>query len=97
GDFFASSLAMRGNTAVVGLTGDDFGAGTALIFERGVQGRWQERSKVLSPEVGYAAILNGQQRCESGNVQEFSCQDVDLLSFLPVSMMGGSRGVQLSG
>lgn len=97
GDFFASTVAMRGNTAVVGVTGDDYGAGTALIFERSAQTGWRERSRVLSPDVGYDAIVNGQKRCDAGNVEQFRCQDVDLLSFLPVRMMGGSRGVQLSG
>ena len=35
--------------------------------------------------------------CEDGKVGEFSCSQVDLVSFLPVSAVGGGRGVRLAG
>jgi choice-of-anchor B domain-containing protein len=43
-----------------------------------------------------AAITGAQRECATGKVQIFDCNQVDLMSFLPVSAMGGKRGVQMS-
>ena len=96
GDAYAGAIALRGGIGVVGLTGDDYGAGTAIVYERGATG-WRNRARLLSEESSFAAVTGGEQPCREGVSKGFGCSEVDLLSFLPVKGMGGKRGVQLSG
>jgi len=96
GDGFGGSLAVSGATAVVGLPGDDFGAGTAVVLTRGNAG-WTPGDKFWSETKGFDAIVGGKRDCTGGQVQAFSCNGVDLLSYLPVKALGGARGVMTSG
>lgn len=96
GDFMAGNLAMAGGVAVAGIPGDDYGAGTALIFERNAQGAWRQRNKVMSEEQNFAAVLGHETRCDQGEIAGFDCNAVDLVSFLPVGQLGGKRGVRLN-
>jgi choice-of-anchor B domain-containing protein len=97
GDGFGGTIAGAGNVAVIGLTGDDYGAGSAIVFARAeVSGEWIEREKLLSEVEGLPAITGGQVECRDGSADRFTCRDVDLVSFLPTSAMGGGRGVQLN-
>jgi choice-of-anchor B domain-containing protein len=97
GDFYAGAISLRGPLGVVGLTGDDFGAGTAIVYERTAATPWRNRARLLSEESSFAAVTGAEQQCQEGNSKGFGCSDVDLLSFIPVKGMGGKRGVQLSG
>ena len=97
GDAYAGAIALRGGVGVVGLTGDDYGAGTVIVYERATGAAWRNRSRLMSEESSFAAVMGGEQRCQEGASKGFGCSDVDLLSFIPVKAMGGKRGVQLSG
>jgi choice-of-anchor B domain-containing protein len=97
GDFYSGAIALRGGIGVVGLTGDDFGAGTAIVYERVTGAGWRNRARLLSEESSFAAVTGAEQPCREGDSKGFGCGDVDLLSFIPVKAMGGKRGVQLSG
>jgi choice-of-anchor B domain-containing protein len=96
GDAFGGALAIRGTVAVVGLTGDDFGAGTATILTKGDDGTWTTGAKVWSETKGLSPVVGGQVDCTGNKATIFGCNDVDLLSFLPVSAIGGGRGVQVN-
>lgn len=96
GGDFGASLAMGGSVAVVGATGEDFGAGAAVILTR-TDGRWREVEKLKSEPESLAAVTGSEARCEAGEAAGmFECADVDLLSFLPVTDMGGDRGVRVN-
>jgi choice-of-anchor B domain-containing protein len=97
GDFYAGAISLRDGIGVVGLTGDDFGAGTAIVYERAAASGWRSRARLMSEESSFAAVTGGEQPCQGGSSKGFGCADVDLLSFIPVKAMGGKRGVQLSG
>lgn len=97
GDRFAGSLAVQGNLAVAGLTGADFGAGSAAIMERDAAGNWATQ-QILAGE-GYKvleAVTGRPVPCEDGSAGMFGCENVDMMSFLPISAIGGGRGVQLN-
>ena len=94
-DGFAGTVAARGDVAVAGILGDDYGAGTAAILER-VDGHWMTVSRVWADAAGPAIVVDGEIDCTDGAASAFGCNDVDLLSFLPVSALGGSRGVRLN-
>ncbi|MFQ5678723.1 MAG: choice-of-anchor B family protein [Gemmatimonadota bacterium] len=95
GDRFGAVSAARSGLAVVGLTGDDYGAGTATILERD-DGGWREVSRVWSEIHGLDPVAGGEVECQAGRASLFGCERVDLLSFLPVQQLGGARGVRLN-
>lgn len=97
GDRFAGTLAVEGDVAVVGLTGADFGAGSAVIMQKNDTNMWMTQKiligqgdNVLEP------ITGGRVNCEGGNADIYGCDNVDLVSFLPISAIGGDRGVRLN-
>ncbi len=91
GDRFATTMSADGDTVVVGLPGDDFGAGTAVVMTRSDFG-W-DTEKILSPVANYATVTGGEVRCDDGMAADFPCDNVDLISFVPVHEMGGVRGL----
>ncbi len=92
---YGGAVAARGDLAVVGVNGYAIGAGRALIVERR-GGRWVEDTSVLSPPESLPAILGDQVRCTEGEADLWDCNNVDLVSFLPVSAIGGVRGMRLN-
>ena len=95
GAFFGGSLAAEGDAAVVGLTGSDFGAGSAVILEITEAG-WTAATKLQGDPIGLEAITGGRVSCEEGAANIFKCDRVDLISFMPVADLGGSRGVRVN-
>ncbi len=96
GDRFAGTFAANGETLVVGLPGDDNGAGTAVIFGRDAGGDWTGQTKVWSEPASLAAVTGGQVDCTGGEAAHFDCAEVDLVSFMPVKDIGGERGINLN-
>ncbi len=88
---FASSVAASGNTLVAGIPGDDFGAGSATIMTRDHDG-W-DRTRVISATSGLDPIVGDPVECVNGYAGIFECNNIDLVAFLPVHLMGGGRGV----
>ncbi len=95
GDRFATALAVGARVAVAGAVGDDYGAGTAVIIERGERD-WAAVSRVWSEAQTLDPLLGGTIECSDGKAAVFDCSEVDVLSFLPVREIGGSRGVELN-
>lgn len=89
-----SAVAAGGDRVVVGTPGDDFGAGSALILSATADG-WATR-RVESPARGMDAITGGGLECAGGRAGLFECDNIDLVSFLPVAAMGGGRGVTMN-
>ncbi|MCH9015440.1 MAG: choice-of-anchor B family protein [Gemmatimonadetes bacterium] len=97
GDFFAGQLAADGDLAVAALNGADFGAGKAAVLERNsTTGMWAEVAVLMSEEESLDPIAGGRIDCEDGWAAQFECSDVNLVSFIPVSELGGGRGVFLN-
>ena len=97
GDGFASALAVGSGVAVAGLQGADYGAGTAMVLEAGEAGAWAAAAELASEMENYAAVTGGAVACgEDGTAAAFPCEGVRLMSFLPVSEVGGDRGVEMS-
>lgn len=96
GDSFASTLARSGETIAVGIPGDDYGAGTMGLYST-AEGSWSADSPV-SPSKGkvFSAMTGEEVRCTDGQISAFSCENVDLKSFLPISDIGGTGGIELN-
>lgn len=93
---FGGTLAATGDGAVVGIPGQDFGEGGAAFFERTRAGAWRLGAHVEGEVKNLAALTGSKRECTDRKVDVFDCSNVDLLSFLPMSAIGGKRGVELS-
>ena len=97
---FGLALDLAGDTLVVTAHPSSQGVGAAYVF-RNVDGAWVLAGKLLSgeepPEPGGADIgmvaSDGPSECTDGIAWLFSCSNVDLLAFLPLSEVGGGFGV----
>ncbi len=97
GDGFAASLSVGEGLAVAGLPGDDYGAGTAMVLEGDDADRWAAAGRLASELENYAAVTGDAVACgEDGTADAFPCEGVRLMSFLPISEIGGTRGVEMS-
>lgn len=97
GDRFAGTLAVEGNIAVVGLTGADFGAGSAAIMEKNDSGMWTTQEIMMGEGDDVLQPVTGNKvNCRDGKANVYLCDNVDLISFLPISEIGGERGVRLN-
>jgi choice-of-anchor B domain-containing protein len=94
GDGFGGALSVSGGIALVGAIGDDFGYGSVIVMER--QGDAWTESERLASEVASLDPIAHRVDCASGKAEMFDCNEVDVLSFMPVKNMGGTRGVQLN-
>ena len=92
---FGSSLALYGDHAVVGAARMDSRAGGAILMNR-TEGEWSAVVTLINEVKGYEAITGEEVRCAEGQASRWSCQDVDLTSFLPLPQMGGNRGSRLN-
>jgi len=95
GDAFGATIASAGDLAAVGMTSDDYGAGSVVILER-VNNAWRQTAMLKSPDERIASIMGGKVECNNGKAASFECQDFDLVSFMSVPDLGGSRGVRLN-
>jgi choice-of-anchor B domain-containing protein len=95
GGAFGGSIAVGDGVAATGLPGADYGMGAATIFER-TGDNWTLANRMESAPQGLEPMVGAPQSCDDGKVGEFECNQVDLVAFLPVSAIGGDRGVRLN-
>ncbi|MEM7416272.1 MAG: choice-of-anchor B family protein [Gemmatimonadota bacterium] len=90
---FAATVDMAGDLAVGGAVGSDRGAGSGVVFERTADG-WAAAGSIEGEVLGMDGVMGDEVRCsDEGEAAAFTCESVDLLSFLPVSDMGANRGM----
>jgi choice-of-anchor B domain-containing protein len=96
---FGATLAAGEALVLVGAPNADFGEGTAVVFAHDPVAReWRIAGTLVDEPVVLPAVTGGMVRCDSSSnlAAGFDCAEVDLLSFLPVSAIGGRRGIQLN-
>ena len=98
GNMFGGAVAVSGDYAVATGPFADFFAGSGWAYTRDVAtGVWKDAGKVVDAPESMPAVATGSEvRCEEGKASGFACQQVDLLGFLPVSAIGGERGIMLN-
>jgi len=89
-DGFGASFALAGDTLAVGMPGADGGAGVMMVLEN-AYGNWTSE-RFISDYKGLDPITGGAVPCTDGMADRFDCSEVDLLSFLPLTALGGGRG-----
>ena len=95
GDGFGLSIASGGDLAAVGQPWDDAGLGSVVVLER-ENGEWSPTGKIFLPEERRELPALSDVSCgEGGQADQFPCERVDVLSFLPLDAIGGTdRGIE---
>lgn len=92
---FGFGLASNAQVVAVGIPGQDFQEGGVALFKQG-PGGWKVAGRLTGDVVSLASITGAKRECTTGKVGIFSCDQVDLMSFLPVKDIGGKRGIELN-
>ena len=89
---FGYSVASAGGRAVVSMPNRDFGEGRVMTLSRDTSG-WSV-DEVLEGEIyRIGSALEEGDRCDDGQMTEFPCTNMELVSHMTVDDLGGERGV----
>ena len=94
GSSLGFALAASGDLLAVGGPHADSDEGMGFIYRRDAAGTWIPVQTVFDAATSVAAVL-GEHRCDS-TAGGFSCQQVDLFSYLPRQDLGAKRGTMLN-
>lgn len=89
---FGYSLALSETNAVVGMPTRDFGEGRAMALSR-AGNDWSAGTILEGRIFRLGEQLNSGDRCLDGEMAEFDCSNMELVSHMPISDLGGERGV----
>ena len=89
---FGYELAAAGGRVVVGMPTRDFGEGRAMTFSRAGDG-WQVGALLEGRIYRIGDALETGARCQEGRMADFPCTNMELVAHMPVSELGGERGV----
>ncbi len=93
-DGFGLSVAVDDDLAVIGQPMDDNRRGSVVALERHDDGSWRQAQKIMLPEERRPLAALADVSCDEGMADQFACDQVDILSFLPLDAIGGTdRGV----
>ena len=94
---FSDDLVAHGNVFAAGAPQADFQEGKAFVFTFDSEKRsWQETSALFGEVERISSSTGEQIDCEEGTAYAFSCQEVDLVSFISVSDISSRRGVNMN-
>ena len=89
-DFFGSRVAVSGERALVWSQREEQGAGSVYVFERAAgTENWSEQARLVSEGGSPAAVVGARVACAGGIAAVFPCNNADLMTYLPVSNIGG--------
>ena len=100
-DAFGGRIFSANGTVAVSALGMHHGAGSVHVYRRGQDRNWVETALLLSPPDAHEAVLGEEVPCseEGGMIGPFECTDVDLVAFVPNSMLAPgnrTRGVRVN-
>ncbi len=95
---FGASVAIADEVAVVGAGGIDGRAGGAVLMARAEDGMWTPGELVVGEHRGLPAIVgrDDEIECEDNAAAGYDCDNVNIISFLPINEMAGGRGSRLN-
>ncbi|MFW6083863.1 MAG: choice-of-anchor B family protein [Gemmatimonadota bacterium] len=88
---FGFSIAASGERIVVGMPFGDFGEGRVVAVERDGED-WRGAQTLMGEIHRLGEDLASGDRCEDGRMGEFPCTNIELVSHMPTSALGGERG-----
>jgi len=100
GDRLGGVLVAHSNRVVAAQPGDDYGArmtgSSAIAAFDGDADRWLDATISAPQRDIFTAVTGSKTPCAEGKASLFDCQDVDLLSFLPVDALSDTPGVRVN-
>ncbi|MEO5797833.1 MAG: choice-of-anchor B family protein [Gemmatimonadales bacterium] len=90
-----SAFAVSGSVAAISMPFDG-GTGTVVFMGKSATGNWTTTGRAFIPKTEFTAVTGGEVQCGAGKAKEFACGNASLLSFLPISKLGGARGTQMN-
>ena len=96
-DAFGDKIFTGGGVAAVVATGMHHQSGAVYVYERDSAGDWQGGDMLVSAPDALGALVGEERRCTDGKVGPFDCNDVELLAFVPNSILragADARGVR---
>jgi choice-of-anchor B domain-containing protein len=96
-DAFGDRIVGRGNIVAVTATGMHHQSGAVFVYERGQNGEWRSSGTLVSPPDALAPLVGQERKCENGKIGPFDCSEVELLAFIPNSLLRApenARGVR---
>ncbi len=93
-----ASVAIAEDVAVVGAGGIDGRAGGAVLMARADNGMWAAGELVVGEHRGLPAIVGRDDEiaCEDNAAGGYDCDNVNIVSFLPINELAGGRGSRLN-
>jgi len=89
---FGFSIAPAGGHAVIGMPQRDFGEGRALVVAKEGDA-WLPQQMLEGQIYAIGRTATPAARCENGRIGVFTCANMELIAHMPVSALGGARGV----
>ena len=89
---FGYTIAVGDDRAVVAMPSRDFGEGRVMALSRAGDA-WRPGQLLEGHIYRIGSGLTSGDRCEEGRMGEFPCTDMQLVSHVPISDLGGERGV----
>jgi choice-of-anchor B domain-containing protein len=97
-DGFGDAIVASPERTLVFASGMDHQAGSVVVYEREASNTWRAHAHLKSAADGLAALTGEERKCPpEGKVGPFDCKDVELLAFVPGSMLraeDSARGVR---
>ena len=96
-DAFGDKIFAAGGVSAVVATGMHHQSGAVYVYERDSAGDWQGGDMLVSAPDALGALTGEERRCTDGMVGPFECDDVELLAFVPNSILragASARGVR---
>jgi len=96
-DSFGHRIVAGGGIAAVTAAGLDHQASGVFVYERDANGEWRQDGLLVSAPDALGAVFGEEQRCMDGAVESFECEDVELLAYVPISLLTApedARGIR---
>ncbi|HAW89118.1 MAG TPA: hypothetical protein DCX61_00445, partial [Gemmatimonadetes bacterium] len=96
-DSFGHRIVAGGGIAAVTASGLDHQAGGVFVYERDDNGTWRQGDVLLSAPDALGAVFGEERRCTEGTVESFDCNDIELLAYIPISLLTApeaARGIR---
>ncbi len=96
-DSYGHRIAVEGGLAAVAAAGLDHQAGGVFVYERDPRGEWHHTDLLVTAPDAMGALTGQERRCMDGSVENFDCTDIELLAYIPISLLTApedARGVR---
>ncbi|MFV1987119.1 MAG: choice-of-anchor B family protein [Gemmatimonadota bacterium] len=94
--FYGSAVSGGDDVLVIGASAAEFFEGIGFVYERDGS-EWTLVNGIVESESLLPSVMGEEQKCsDEGDAAGFSCEAVDLVSFMSIPDVGGRRGILIN-